>query len=84
MTKEPGLPLAASYEGLQEDEDQDTKNRKRKIKARSRMKQYPPERNNDVMHCTRGMVSGLEHEHDPYVEALPLHALYSVVQGKKH
>ena len=52
--------------------------------ARSRTKQYPARGNNNIAQCARGMVQGLEHGRDPYVEALPLHALCGIVKGKKH
>ena len=47
------------------------------------MKQYLAGGNNNVAQCTRGVVQGLEHGRDPYIEALPLHALCGVIKGKK-
>ena len=56
---------------------------KRKIKARSKMKQYPARGNNDVAQRSHGVVQGLEHGRDPYVEALPLHALGGGIKGEE-
>ena len=44
---------------------------------------YPVEGDDNVVQGTPGMVQGIQHRHDPHVEALPLHALYGIIEGEE-
>ena len=82
--KEPRLPLATSDEVLKGDDDQDTKIYRERKGREAGSSKYPVEGNDNIAQGTPGMVQGFQHGRDPHVEALVLHALSGIVEGKEH
>lgn len=81
--KEPRLPPAASDKGLKVDDGQNTKIYRERKEPEAGLSEYLAKGNYNVVQATSGMVQGFKHGCDPHIEALPLQALYVIVESEE-
>ena len=83
LVKEPGFLPAVSDKGLKKDDGQNTKIQEERRGREARSSEYPASGNDDFMQGTPSMVQGFQHNRNPLIESLPLHALSGIVEGEE-